>query len=110
MFSWPYLRSRCSALFVIAAALLWLQPGLAIDQQPPAGKPAITQAGQAEGQVCECEGCTSILVGKTASADGSTMTSHSCDSTTDRTWINVVPHQTHKPGEMAKVYMEPKRT
>jgi dipeptidase len=57
-----------------------------------------------------CEGCTSILVGKAASADGSTMTSHSCDSTTDRTWMNIVPHQTHKPGEMAKVYFEPKRT
>jgi dipeptidase len=57
-----------------------------------------------------CEGCTSILVGKAASADGSTMTSHSCDSTTDRTWMNMVPHRKHAPGEMAKVYYEPKLT
>jgi dipeptidase len=57
-----------------------------------------------------CEGCTSILVGKAASADGSTMTSHSCDSTTDRTWMDMVPHQKHAPGEMANVYYEPKRT
>ena len=58
----------------------------------------------------EDEGCTSILVGKLASVDGSTMTSHSCDSNTDRTWINVVPHRKHKPGEMCKVYFQAKRT
>ena len=56
------------------------------------------------------EGCTSIIVGKQASLDGSTMTSHSCDSTTDRTWINIVPHQKHKSGEMCKLYFEAKRT
>ena len=65
---------------------------------------------QADGPICECEGCTSILVGKAASVDGSTMTSHSCDSTTDRTWMNIVPAQTHKPGEMATLWMEPKET
>ena len=66
---------------------------------------------QGENLICPtCEGCTSILVGKGASADGSTMTSHSCDSTTDRTWMNMVPHRKHAPGEMAKVYYEPKRT
>ena len=64
-----------------------------------------------ESLICpNCEGCTSILVGTEASVDGSTMTSHSCDSTTDRTWMNIVPNQKHKPGEMAKVYMDPKRT
>jgi len=56
------------------------------------------------------ESCTSILVGKLASVDGSTMTSHSCDSNTDRTWINIVPHKKHKPGSMAAVYHLPKRT
>jgi dipeptidase len=57
-----------------------------------------------------CDGCTSVLVGKAASADGSTMTSHSCDSNTDRTWMTMVPNARHKPGEMATVYYEPKRT
>jgi dipeptidase len=57
-----------------------------------------------------CEGCTSVLVGKAASVDGSTMTSHSCDSTTDRTWMNIVPNQKHAPGAMAKVYFDPKRS
>jgi hypothetical protein len=56
------------------------------------------------------ESCTSIIVGKLASADGSTMTSHSCDSMSDRTWINVVPHLKHKPGEMCVVYHNPKET
>ena len=57
----------------------------------------------------EFDACTSIIVGKAASVDGSTMTSHSCDSQTDRTWINVVPHQKHRPGESEAVFMEPKR-
>jgi dipeptidase len=56
------------------------------------------------------DSCTSIFVGRLASTDGSTMTSHSCDSNTDRTWITIVPHLIHKPGDMAKVYFEPKRS
>jgi len=58
----------------------------------------------------EFDSCTSILVGRLASIDGSTMTSHSCDSGTDRTWMTIVPNAKHKPGEKAKVYYEPKRT
>ncbi len=58
----------------------------------------------------ESESCTSILVGRLASVDGSTMTSHSCDSGTDRTWMAIVPNKKHKPGAMAKLYLEPKRT
>ena len=68
--------------------------------------PARRQAAQDE----DGDRCTSILVGKLASADGATMTSHSCDSTTDRTWMNIVPNQKHKPAEMAKVYHGPKET
>jgi len=55
------------------------------------------------------DSCTSILVGRLASVDGSTMTSHSCDSGTDRTWISMVPRKKHKPGSTAKVYLESKR-
>ena len=58
----------------------------------------------------ESDACTSIIVGKKASVDGSTMTSHSCDSRTDRTWINIVPHKKHQPGDECAVYLEPKRT
>ena len=58
----------------------------------------------------EPEGCTSVLVGKLASIDGSTMTSHSCDSGSDRTWINIVPRQKHQPGATAKIYRRAKNT
>ncbi|KPK78073.1 MAG: hypothetical protein AMJ79_01160 [Phycisphaerae bacterium SM23_30] len=58
----------------------------------------------------DTDGCTSVIVGRLASVDGATMTSHSCDSGTDRTWINVVPHQKHSPGSMAKIYSRSKRT
>lgn len=58
----------------------------------------------------ETESCTSILVGKLASVDGSTMTSHSCDSNTDRTWMNIVQRQKHPKGETASVWLEPKET
>ena len=58
----------------------------------------------------EYDACTSILVGKSASIDGSTMTSHSCDSNSDRTWINVVPHKKYKAGETCKIYFEAKNT
>ena len=72
--------------------------------------PAAQAARDRAQEPLEFDSCTSILVGRMASVDGSTMTSHSCDSGTDRTWINIVPHMTHKPGATAKVYYEPKRT
>jgi dipeptidase len=58
----------------------------------------------------QSDNCTSIIVGKGASVDGSTMTSHSCDSNTDRTWINLVPNMKHGEGEDCPIYLEPKRT
>jgi dipeptidase len=57
----------------------------------------------------DLDACTSILVGRLASVDGSTMTSHSCDSGSDRTWINIVPRMEHKPGDKCTLYFQPKR-
>lgn len=49
-------------------------------------------------------GCTSILVGKDASVDGSTTTTHACDChICDFTWHHV-PAADHKPGEVRKIY------
>jgi len=49
-------------------------------------------------------GCTVIMVGKGASADGSTMTTHTADcGVCDWTWRHV-PSASHKPGEMRKIY------
>jgi dipeptidase len=56
------------------------------------------------------DSCTSILVGRLASADGSTMTSHSCDSGTDRTWMTMVPSRIYTADSKAKIYYEPKRS
>jgi dipeptidase len=92
-------RSRALSFVILGLAVL------ALSILPAAQAPA-AKAGPPP----EFDSCTSILVGRLASVDGSTMTSHSCDSGTDRTWMTIVPNIKHKPGEMAKVYYEPKRT
>jgi dipeptidase len=43
------------------------------------------------------DGCTTITVGKSASIDGSVMTSHTCDSHRTRSWFDVTPSRTHNP-------------
>ena len=48
------------------------------------------------------ESCTSIMVGKKASVDGSIMTSHTCDGRY-RTWMTIVPAQKHKKGDVTKI-------
>ena len=42
--------------------------------------------------------CTSIMVGKKASTDGSVLTSHTCDSHRTGSQILVIPAATHQPG------------
>ncbi len=50
------------------------------------------------------DACTSILVGKDASTDGSTMTTHTCDcGMCDWTWRHVAAAD-HKPGSTRKIY------
>ena len=46
----------------------------------------------------KAQGCTSIMVGKKASTDGSVMTSHTCDSHRTGSQIVVIPRASHKPG------------
>jgi dipeptidase len=48
-------------------------------------------------------GCTSIMVGKLASTDGSVITCHTCDGNY-RTWVKMEPPAEHFEGSMAKVY------
>ena len=50
----------------------------------------------------EGESCTSIMVGRLASADGSVITSHTCDGRY-RTWVYVEPAADHEPGTMHQV-------
>lgn len=49
------------------------------------------------------ENCTTIMVGRLASTDGSVMTSHSCDGNY-RTWLEIFPHQKYEKGIMHSVY------
>jgi len=50
------------------------------------------------------EGCTSITVGKSASYDGSVITSHTDDSHRTRSWMDIQPAKDHKPGDMVPMY------
>ena len=47
--------------------------------------------------------CTSIMVGKGASVDGSVMTSHTCDSWY-RTWMQIVPAKEYKNDTVTAIY------
>lgn len=47
--------------------------------------------------------CTSIMVGKKASTDGSVITSHTCDSWY-RTWLTVRPSADYKDGTMEDIF------
>ena len=48
------------------------------------------------------DSCTSIMVGRLASTDGSVITSHTCDGRY-RTWVQVEPAADHAPGTMHQV-------
>ncbi len=51
----------------------------------------------------EGSGCTSIMVGRLASDDGSVITCHTCDGNY-RQWVNIVPHRQNKPDSTNKLY------
>lgn len=48
-------------------------------------------------------GCTSIMVGRLASVDGSVITCHTCDGNY-RQWLNVVPRRKNATGATNKIY------
>ena len=50
------------------------------------------------------DGCTSITIGRLATADGSVITSHTDDSHRTRSWINIVPMRKHNANETAPLY------
>jgi len=50
------------------------------------------------------EGCTSITVGKKATADGSVITSHTDDSHRTRSWMDIVPAKDHEEGATTPMY------
>ncbi|MBT3207817.1 MAG: peptidase C69 [Bacteroidetes bacterium] len=50
------------------------------------------------------DGCTSITVGKNASADGSVMTSHTDDSHRTRSWMDIAPAKKHDKNSKMPMY------
>ncbi len=50
------------------------------------------------------DGCTSITVGKAATADGSVITSHTDDSHRTRSWMDMVPAKKHPKGATTTMY------
>lgn len=51
----------------------------------------------------EGQSCTSIMVGRNATPDGSVINSHICDGRY-RTWVSIEPAEDHPAGTMHKVY------
>ncbi len=49
------------------------------------------------------DGCTSIMVGRLATTDGSIITCHTCDGNY-RNWLNIVPHRKNPKGATNKIY------
>ena len=83
--------------FVIVLAAVLFAAGAAILPSGPAKSP---EARDFDGP----ENCTVIMVGKDASTDGSTMTTHAADcGVCDFTWRHV-PAADHKPGDKRKIY------
>ena len=74
-----------AALLLLAATTSNAQP----DEQTRAGMSRMS--------------CTSIMVGKNASADGSVMTSHTCDSWY-RTWMRMVPARDYPNDTVTAIY------
>ena len=72
--------------YILAISLLPLQPILAQEDVPT-----------------ERMSCTSILVGREASADGSVMTSHTCDSWY-RTWMTMTPARDYERDTITAIY------
>ena len=54
------------------------------------------------------EGCTTITVGRSASDDGSVMTSHTDDSHRTRAWMSVTPAKKHDKDSKFELFITQK--
>ena len=64
---------------------------------------AVAQPDESTLQGQQRMSCTSIMVGRKASADGSVMTSHTCDSWY-RTWMQIVPARDYERDTVTAIY------
>ena len=65
--------------------------------------PAMAQVDESTAEGMARLSCTSIMVGKRASTDGSVMTSHTCDSWY-RTWMTMVPARDYERDTVTAIY------
>jgi len=77
-------RGNRVVLLALLGFALHAQPGLSSDR-----------ADWVEGRP---DGCTTITVGRDASAGGWVTTSHTCDSHRTRSWLDIAPARDHAPG------------
>ncbi len=86
-------RLRALAVLVFAAAFAAVSAAGRSPAPSPWAKP----------WTAEPDGCTSIMVGRLASADGSVMTAHTCDGNY-RQWATVVPRASFPAGSKTKIF------
>ncbi|MGD2151759.1 MAG: C69 family dipeptidase [Gemmatimonadales bacterium] len=93
------------AIVTAAAAGVDTAAAQSFDAQPLTSQ--CTNAPDDRGCGCNPEyqdcGCTSIMVAKDASTDGSVMTAHSCDGNY-RTWLQIEPRRENPPGARRPIY------
>ncbi|MCX6560426.1 MAG: C69 family dipeptidase [Candidatus Aminicenantes bacterium] len=85
---------------ILSVGLLLLAAGLISASAAKAPQPT---SPWAKPWPAEFDGCTSIMVGRLASADGSVMTAHTCDGNY-RQWVAIVPHGKFPEGAKNKIY------
>ena len=88
-------RKVISGSFVLFAVILFVSGVFLISTQTSQEHPLDMEEWES--------GCTSIQVGREATADGSVITAHSCDGNY-RTWVNIEPHEKHPQGAKNKIY------
>jgi dipeptidase len=97
---------KYKGVFLVALLLLMLvavSDSFRVESYPWDNATEATVCSDEEGNCWpDCYSCTSVLVTKEASADGSMMTTHSCDGTYEFR-LRVVPGGTHQPGEMRPI-------
>ena len=80
---------RIKNLFLLAIAVTAVAAMAQVDESTPEGMSRLS--------------CTSIMVGKAASTDGSVMTSHTCDSWY-RTWMTMTPARDYERDTVTAIY------
>jgi dipeptidase len=89
---------RLNWFVVLAVTFVLAGPTITLAQQPLGSLPLL----QLDDPLLWDAACTSIMVGKLASTDGSVMTAHTCDGNY-RTWLRIEPRQTYPAGTMRPI-------